>query len=224
MAPEPGIFYRRNLPHWQPRGAVIFFTWRLDSSLPQEVLSRLAAERCRLDHDALCQDESERDRAIRHDKILFVLYDDALDRSADGPLWLKDIRLAQIVIDALFYQNEKLYDLFAFVVMTNHVHVLLRPLVVPTFQSATYTPISRITQSLKGFTAHECNRILDRTGQPFWQHESYDHWVRDERELSRIVTYIEFNPVKAHLVEQPEDWRWSSAWERKAGRLTIPTL
>jgi putative DNA methylase len=75
--------------------------------------------------------------------------------------------------------------------------------------------LSQITRSLKGSTAREANKLLDRTGQPFWQDESYDHWARDDDEFSRIIAYIENNPVKAGLVLKPEDWQWSSAAERK---------
>ena len=53
--------------------------------------------------------------------------------------------------------------------------------------------------------------MLGRTGEPFWQAESYEHWVRDEHEYGRIVAHIESNPVKAGLVEHAEDYRWSSA-------------
>ena len=93
------------------------------------------------------------------------------------------------------------YELGAWVIMANHVHVLLRPDVLP----------SRLLQSLKGFTAREANRALGRTGEPFWQAESYDHWVRDDRELARITAYIESNPVKAQLAARAEEYPWSSA-------------
>jgi REP element-mobilizing transposase RayT len=74
--------------------------------------------------------------------------------------------------------------------------------------------------ALKGATAREANRILGRTGETFWQAESYDHWVRDNSESERIVTYIENNPIKAGLVERPEEYPWSSAGSRgeSAGR------
>jgi type I restriction enzyme R subunit/putative DNA methylase len=94
------------------------------------------------------------------------------------------------------------YDLRAFVVMSNHVHVLLRPL------QAT----ARLLQWLKRSTAREANQVLGRTGQPFWQRESYDHWVREERQLERIVVHIENNPVQAGLARVPSQYRWSSAW------------
>jgi hypothetical protein len=66
-------------------------------------------------------------------------------------------------------------------------------------------------KSLKGVTAREANKILGRTGEPFWQHESYDHWVRNAEEFERIRLYIENNPVKAGLAAQPSAYRWSSA-------------
>ncbi len=80
--------------------------------------------------------------------------------------------------------------------MANHVHVLLRPEV----------PLRRIMNGIKGVTAQAANHILGRTGQPFWQDESFDHWVRSEAEFQRIWSYIERNPVTAGLVERPEDW------------------
>jgi REP element-mobilizing transposase RayT len=71
--------------------------------------------------------------------------------------------------------------------------------------------LPQITHWLKGRTAVEANRLLGRTGEAFWQHESYDHWVRNEREFNRIVAYIEENPVSAGLAARAEDWPWSSA-------------
>ena len=84
--------------------------------------------------------------------------------------------------------------------MANHVHALVTPQVVAT----------RWLGPLKGFTAHEANRILGRRGQPFWQDESYDHLVRSQAEFERIRRYIEQNPVMAGLVAQAEEFRWSS--------------
>ncbi len=74
-------------------------------------------------------------------------------------------------------------------------------------------PLSSIMHSLKSYTAHEANKILKRSGT-FWQSESYDHWVRDEDELERIVNYIAGNPVKAGLVEKPHEWFFCSAHDR----------
>jgi len=67
--------------------------------------------------------------------------------------------------------------------------------------------------SLKSYTANEGNKILGRSGS-FWQRESYDHWVRDEDELERIVNYIRNNPVAAGLTDHAHEWRWSSCYDR----------
>ncbi len=85
--------------------------------------------------------------------------------------------------------------------MPDYVHVLLLPLIPP----------SQLLKSLKGYTVREVNRPLGTAGQPFWQRESYSHWVRDEAEWNRIVAYIEINRVKAGLVKRPENYPWSTA-------------
>jgi REP element-mobilizing transposase RayT len=85
--------------------------------------------------------------------------------------------------------------------MADHVHLLIRPLIAP----------DRLLKSLKGATARHANRLLGRTGEPFWQKESYDHWVRNQSEFEKIRVYIENNPVKAGLVRSPEEFPWSSA-------------
>ena len=85
--------------------------------------------------------------------------------------------------------------------MANHVHALLTPL----------ARIRNITRAVKGIAAQAGNRLLHRTGERFWQDESFDHWVRTEGEFIRIQKYIENNPVKAGLVAKAENWPWSSA-------------
>lgn len=129
--------------------------------------------------------------------------DRLLDEARFGPTWLRQKELAQLVTDAIHYGAQALnhYELYAYVVMANHVHLLALPRVDP----------SRLLHSLKGFTAREANWILHRTGEPFWQRECYDHWIRDEREFERVRTYIENNPVRAGLVARAEDYPWSSA-------------
>ncbi len=75
------------------------------------------------------------------------------------------------------------------------------------------TPRERIMHNLKSFTARTCNELLGRDGA-FWQDESFDHCVRDEEELYRIIAYVENNPVKAGLVGEASEWAFSSAAPR----------
>jgi len=178
-------FYRRNLPHWFPEGRSIFTTWRLMGSLPQRGPKPLTATK------QLSPGQE------------FLRIDHVLDRAVFGPVWLSDPLVARPVVEKLCLEESQFRHcrLHAFVVMSNHVHLLMHPLV----------EVRRMMKALKGVTARIANLILGRTGESFWQDESFDHWVRDPTEFTRIKAYIEENPVKAGLVVKPGDWPWSTA-------------
>lgn len=188
----------------------MFITWRLADSLPATFLADFAAEQERIANDLRAQDEHS-DWAINAYKRLFVRWDDELHKMS-GPCWLAQPEIAAIVGDAMYQgEDERLYRLYAYTVMSNHVHVLLHPL--EDAQTGQPVPLARITQVLKGRTARFANQQLGRTGQRFWARESYDHWARNENETRRIVAYILDNPVKAGLVTEPSAWPWSWAAE-----------
>ena len=215
--PEAPRFYRRRLPHWQPDGAVIFLTYRLAGSLPADVLAQLRDEKRCLSKQPPRPDEADNDRAIRIGKALFGRMDDALAAQlgdADSPRWLGDGRVARLVRDNLGHWDGVRFRLHRYVILPNHVHLLIEPLEVEGAEGARHA-LRRITQGLKGYTAYHANRILGRRGT-FWQDESYDHWVRDGKEYDRIVEYIDLNPPQARLCERPAQWPWSSA-EEEAG-------
>jgi REP element-mobilizing transposase RayT len=117
-------------------------------------------------------------------------------------MYLRQPAIAQIILDSI-HKGIELghFELGAYVVMANHVHLLVLPRIAP----------DRMMKSMKGPTARAANRALGRTGEPFWQKESYDHWVRNRQEFENIRAYIENNPVKAGLVRTPEEFPWSSA-------------
>jgi REP element-mobilizing transposase RayT len=102
--------------------------------------------------------------------------------------------------------ENRMYDLLAWVVMPNHVHMLMLPKI----------DLRAIMQWLKGTTARQANMLLGRTGKPFWQAESYDRYARNSKERDRLADYIENNPVSAGLVTAPALWRWSSAGQAEA--------
>ncbi len=180
------LFYRRRLPHWIPDQAIVFLTWRLAGSLPAP--------------------SPDVGRTENPDPTQFLQRDERLDRPACGPVWLQDPRIADVVSNALRYGEtvRQLYTLVAWVIMPNHVHVILEPRIA----------LPNILRWLKGRTSRVANRILGRTGTPFWQDESFDHWVRSGEELQELIGYVEGNPVKARLVAAEEQWPWSSAWQR----------
>lgn len=95
--------------------------------------------------------------------------------------------------------------------MPNHIHLLIKVIDKEKEshkgQSANY-PVTDALRLLKGSTARLCNLELKRTGS-FWQHESYDHYVRNEEELAQIIKYILYNPVKAGLVKEWNEWEFT---------------
>lgn len=200
-------FYRRHLPHLQPPGATLFITFRLVGSLPSEVLQQLCAETKRVDAIlARISSSQERvQRAYLEQRRLFGGWDAELHMTQDGPFWLQEPQVAAMVAESLHYRSDRVYDLDAFCIMPNHVHVVFTPLLKA---DGTYHAMSAIMHSLKRYTARQANLMLGRGGD-FWQHENYDHVVRDEAEWHRIITYVLNNPVKAGLVKQWDEWPWT---------------
>lgn len=202
-------YYRRNLPHLQPPGATFFITFRLAGSLPSEVILRLKEEEEQNEKHLLkIKDEKERKKRIADQrKRYFSRFDETLDNAVDGPHWLKDERVAKVVADAIHYRDGKEYDLIANCIMPNHVHMVLTPIETVGRRASSPYILTNILENLKWYTALKANRILRRKGA-FWQHESYDHVVRNGKELERIIWYVMNNPVKAGLVTNAEDWKW----------------
>jgi len=190
--------------------------------MPTAAIEGLVRGRQRLEKQARRPGETTAERRIRENKTLFAVADRFLDQAVDGPMHLNDPRAAKIVEDSILFGAEERYDLFAWCVMSNHVHVLLTPK-----RSQAGKPdlldcqagksdlldwdLQEVTQGIKGFTAYQINGLQDERGRVFWQDESYDHWARDETEMLRIIQYIENNPVAAQLCQRPEEWPWSSA-------------
>jgi REP element-mobilizing transposase RayT len=113
--------------------------------------------------------------------------------------------VATIVRDSLVFYDGKKYELNSWVIMPNHGHVLLTPM--------ENEHLPDILHSIKSYTALKANRFLGRKGQ-FWQHESFDRYIRDQNHYSAVIRYIENNPVKAGLCSRPEEWQFGSAYER----------
>jgi|ERR1051326_8010894 REP element-mobilizing transposase RayT len=206
-----GIHARGYLPHVKREGARYFVTFRLADSLPREFLLQIQAERAeRLKR--LCHPEADpqngggrlrADALFEIDREYFRKLETYLDKGT-GACWLRRAEVAEQVAGALRFFDGERYQLKAWVIMANHVHVVLWPLPNHT--------LSAITQSWKRFTARQVNQLLGRTGEAFWQPESYDHWIRNDLEHWRCCQYVTHNPVKAGLCDAPQHWRWSSAW------------
>ncbi len=137
--------------------------------------------------------------------------------------WFTNDQLCLIVESAMMFLHGHKYDLFAYVVMPDHAHMLIRPLSknkpethIWRYSGHVYS-ISEITQALKGYTAHRINKLLNRQGR-FWQGETYDRYLRSDEDFWEKVRYIHENPVRSGLVTRAEDYRWSSLNTIYSGR------
>jgi REP element-mobilizing transposase RayT len=207
-----GVHSRGYLPHVKREGAEYFVTFRLDDSLPKDVLLRFEAQRAQRQRalqetQRLGKPSNDTEEIIQRDFCRKV--ERYLDKGA-GACHLRRPDIARLVAGALNYFHGQRYLLREWVVMPNHVHALLWPM--PNYL------LGGIVKSWKQFTSLRAKRILGLAEGRFWQPEPFDHWVRDDKEHDRIVRYIRNNPVTARLCARAEDWPWSSATPREAGR------
>ena len=176
------------LPHFDAAEITQTVTFRLADSLPQTVLERWKRE---LTEGSATEADSVLRRRIEH----------YLDQGY-GSCALRDARIAIVVQRSLLHFDGARYRLLAWVVMPNHVHLLLTP-------DSTWS-LSQIMKHLKSYTSHQANKILGRTGQ-FWMEDYFDRYLRDSKHFANAISYIEKNPVKAGWCARASDWRFSSA-------------
>ena len=151
-----GWHQRGYLPHRDAPGLIQFLTFRLYDGFP---VSR------RVEWEALFRIEDDRQRRNQLEGYL--------DRG-HGECWLRQPEIATVVQSALWHFDGIRYQLLAWVVMPNHVHVLIQ---------VWQTPLARILQSWKGFIAREANKLLHRQGT-FWEREYWDTFMRNEEQIS----------------------------------------
>ena len=175
-----GWHERGYVPHRDEPGLTQFVTFRLADGFPSEL---------RDEWERLLKIEDDRQRRIELEAWLDL---------GKGACWLKDERVAAVVVEGLRHFDGTRYRLIAWVVMPNHVHVVLK---------TDQVPLSRIVRTWKQFTARKANSILGRSGA-FWQTDYWDTFVRDADHELKTIRYIRENPVKAGLVKAWKDWPW----------------
>ncbi len=226
---EEVFFRRRRLPHQDVSGHAVFITACLHGSIPAAGLREISLYREKLKSVPKPDDGgSDQDwEQVKHKK-LFALVDHLLDQKSPVN-HLVDSAQARIVRDAFYHFAEDRYELLAFVIMPSHHHWLFLPnedwaeramaenrAAGRKFQTAREI----ISHSVQSYTATMCNRVRSASGQ-YWQHETFDHWARDNEEVIRIAYYIEQNPVRAGLASSAEDYAYSSARVRQKLGLSL---
>jgi REP element-mobilizing transposase RayT len=123
-----------------------------------------------------------------------------LDRDQGG-CHLRRSEISRLVENSLRWFHGDRYDLRAWCIMGNHVHVLFM---------VGEVPLSEIIESWKKHTSIKSNRLLNRKGA-FWAPGYFDTYMRDAEHEQTTIRYIENNPTKSKLVLDPKGWPWSSA-------------
>jgi REP element-mobilizing transposase RayT len=187
LSPNSNDYIRRHkrgyLPHFDSPQLTQFVTFRLADSLPADFVKTLKRK---LDEGAITEVEYHREM----DKFLDF---------GRGEAFLKHPEVARAVSNSILHFADERYELRNWVVMPNHVHLLLK----------TIDPhsLSAVMHSIKGHSASVANKLLGRCGR-FWSPDYFDRFIRDRRHNARVMRYIDENPVKAGLCATPEDWPW----------------
>lgn len=189
-----------NLPHWEQGSVWYFVTYRLADALPHTVVEKMKEERERWKrtHDV---NNLSREELAEYYRLFSERYESLLN-AGSGSCVLHDPAIAEIVHGAFRFFDGQRYVLDEYVVMPNHLHVLFKPLVGH--------GLADILHSWKSFTANRINRQLGLAGQ-LWQHESFDHIVRNESAMHAIRRYIRANPKVAGASSSPSPAREQNA-------------
>jgi REP element-mobilizing transposase RayT len=185
---DDGWRSRGYLPHFDSAHVAQFVTFRLFDSLPRKTALKILGE-----IDAFPEEKRASEKRKRIEQFLDVGY---------GACYLRKGEVAEIVQDAFLHFDSIRYALHEWVIMPNHVHLLLTV-------NTGYT-LSSILGSWKSYTARYANRFLSRRGE-FWHREYYDRYIRNFVHYENVVDYIRNNPVKAGLCTRSSEWKFSSA-------------
>jgi REP element-mobilizing transposase RayT len=207
-------YYKRNLPHVVPMGGQFFITANIVDAIPKVVLKKLVEENEKLLLAArLTNEDKNQQLIIDIHKRYFAKIDKLFDTCTTSPKWLAENDIAVLLKQKLHEFDGFYYNLQAYCIMSNHVHILLdtsiqKDTIAPNtiLDETNYIRLDTIMKRIKGGISTDANKILQRTGR-FWARESYDHLVRNPQEMWNIIRYILNNPVKAGLVKEWFAWQ-----------------
>ncbi len=195
---KPLTVYQRHLPHWRQDGATYFVTFRLDDSLPQNKLAELAFLKAEWERRHFPSGTARESRPTLSHAALEELarpIQERVERWLDqgmGSCVLKQAALAALVTTSLHHFNDQRYELDCYVVMPNHVHAVVQPLMPDAH------PLEVILGSWKKHSSRRINGALNTKGD-LWQEESFDRIIRAEEHLWRVIQYLGSNPDRAGL-------------------------
>ena len=178
---------RRHLPHWEQPGVTYFVTFRLADAIASDVLAQWREERAQWlkFHPEPWDWKTAREYMRRFEEEREQWLD-----QGQGSCLLRNQRVHEIIVENLNHFDRDRYVLDAFVVMPNHVHVIVKPIEL--------NSLNTILHAWKSYTSNRVNELLKRKG-PLWMAETFDTIVRDSAHLAACRDYIERNPKQANL-------------------------
>jgi len=172
------------LPHWEQPGATYFLTWRLADSIPEELMVKWRAERdgWLLEHPKPWEPETEEE----YHRVFSMEIERLMDKGY-GSCVLRDGRVRKVVEDSFGSADGTRYDLHAWVIMPNHVHLL--------FSLAEGETLEKVVGGWKKYTARRINVMLGQAGS-LWQKDYFDTMIRGWEHMIRAARYVRGNPRK----------------------------
>ena len=195
------------LPHIQPKYAQYFITFTLSNSTILKYFHEIKYKR-ELKLKNYKNNNSEKTTIYRTNinKKYFDMFDNFLNTFDSKENYLSDTKCSDIIVNKLKEYHSKYYNLLAYCIMPNHVHILIDTAIQT--ENDNFVPIGKIMKLIKGGTSREINIILKRKGT-LWLRDYYDHYIRTQKEFTNIVNYIKLNPVKSGLVNDWEKWKYT---------------
>lgn len=200
--------YVRKLPHFDHEGATFFVTYRLENSIPADIARKYKIERA--NEVAIVkksQTDDKKQQLMNIERKYFLKFEALLDHPTFGDRYLDEQEYATIIKDIIHEYDGKYYQLDAYCVMPNHVHLLIDTSIqidVDGSLPAKYQYLKDIMRRIKSKSAVFINRLRRTQGQ-LWEEESYDRYIRNTLHHQSVVNYIVQNPIKAGLstLEKP---------------------
>jgi REP element-mobilizing transposase RayT len=219
MSDEHSIkqFYHQRLPHIQRVGDAFFVTFSLFGSVPKRKIVEYKSWYQQKMEELSRVNSLDIADIVKADlrKNYFKQIDKLLDAAETGPKFMTSRNCARICQEQIHRFDGKLYHLLAYTIMSNHIHLLidtsvqLENLEINDFvMKSNFKTLDKILKRIKGASAHLCNQELGRRGQ-FWERESFDTYIRSEKMLNNVLSYILENPVKVGLVKHWSEYEWN---------------
>ena len=171
-----------NLPHWFQPGTMQYITFRLNDSLPQIRLEQLNE----LKSNFISRHPQPWDENTKKNFYSMISpFESKLLDEGYGRCVLKNPVVRKCLSESLLSGDGERYDLLAYVIMPNHVHVLMTDIYGE--------DVNDIISSIQRFSATKINRLLGRRGK-LWMRDDFDRMVRSLRHFQHCLWYIISNP------------------------------